>query len=386
MANSDTVTLDLTGPQSHRLKMEPGRGNLIVGPTGSKRRRPQPDLVVDPDSPVNWHVFDDMHTGAGSNWPRWIAYEGNDTSLFEWMRERATEGVEFLACRDLDLDLTNVKLTKLTLNPQGHRLRIRLPQTRLGLEIIGDPTLVQLSRANGDTDDLRMGISFSSDSAFNISTLSGLPYLRDMTAISIYCAVLGNDAFDCRSLLECRRLRSLTLYGAMRHLEALARLPLLEVLQLRFVSNLAGLPELSTWPKLRNFVAWNVDEKVGRTLRQSVRRRTISDGEFFSVSQLRSQRWFIEEHGLPFGGWTTKNERTASRAFKAASKLLRDASDTDGAKTAITGFVDVINALSGIETSERDDAGAAVSLLAELRLDLVSVDDANKWFDATRDF
>ena len=207
-----------------------------------------------------------------------------------------------------------------------------------------------------------------------------------MKKISVRCAVLGNDAFDCRSLLQCEQLRSLALYGAMRHLEALAQLPLLEDLQLRYVSNLAGLPELSTWPKLRFFVAWNIDEKVGRTLRQSIMRRTASDGERFMVSQLRSQRWFVEEHGLPFGGWTAKNERTASRAFKAASKLLRDASDTDGAKAAITGFVDVINALSGIETSEREDAGAAVSLLAKLRPDLINTEQANKWFDATRDF
>jgi len=374
----DTVTLSLTGSDSHKLVLAPGAGSLSVGPSGALRR---PDLVVEPDQMINWHVFDAMRTGAGDNWPRYISYEGSNTSLFTWMRERKTEEVTFAPSSNLEIDASDANLGGLTLRPGRHRITMTLPRKLQRLAIMGNPNLVDLSLPiDGQWPDMYL----ADDDSGTLTSAAGLPYLASVRSLGIRNTVLGAP-FDCRSLQALHHLTHIRLYGAMAHLHALAELQL-NGLELRFISDLDGLPDLSVWPELSYFIAWNVEESVGKTLRKAVKQLPDSEDNFFSVSQLRSKQWFIEEHGLPFGAWSSKNEKAASKAYKAASKALKTAATKAEARTVIVGFVDVINGLAGIETSERDDAGDAVAMLAQISPALTTSEEALAWFDEARDF
>ncbi|WP_266158010.1 hypothetical protein [Dyella silvatica] len=378
MNSADAVPLSLTGSDSHKLVIAPGMGSLVVGPSGGMRR---PDLIVEPDQAIDWHVFDKMRTGAGSNWPRYISYEGNDTSLFTWMRERETEEVTFAPSGDLEVDASDANLGGLTLKPGSHRIKMTLPRTLRRLSIMGNPKRVHLDvPVDGKWPDIYL----ADDDSGTLTSVDGLPYLASVQSLGIRNTVLGAP-FDCRSLLALRNLTHIRLYGAMAHLDALAELPL-NGLELRFVSDLDGLPDLGTWPGLSYFIAWNVEESVGKALRKAVKQLPDSEDTFFNVSQLRSKQWFIEEHGLPFASWTSKNEKIASKAYKAASKILKKATTKAEARNTMVAFVETINGLAGIETSERDDAGDAVALLAEVNPTLMTPEEALIWFDEIRDF
>ena len=378
MTSPAPIILSLTGPDSHSLALEVGVGSLRIAPDPAGT---QHELNAAPDDVINWAVFDDMRTGGGSNWPRWINYEGNDTSLFNWMHTRRTEAVSFTPHKDMELDLSDCKLTALTLYPRKHRMRIVLPRALHSLSIVGNPALVQCS-SQEDMGSLRIALGGGANGA--LTSVANLSYLHQSKNLSIRNAVLGAP-FDCKSLLEYRQLRSISLYGTMSHLEALAELQL-EALELRFIADLTGLPELSAWPQLRGLIAWNADETIGRRLRKEIKSRSTCDGDHFSVSQLRNREWFVEECGLPFGAWSSKNEKAASKAFKSAAKRLRAANGNDDARAAVVEFVERINQLQGIETAERDDVSVAAGLLATICPDLVSAEQVDAWLNDTRDF
>ncbi len=155
-------------------------------------------------------------------------------------------------------------------------------------------------------------------------------------------------------------------------------------LAVRYVPDLSGLPDPTAWPRLTSLIAWNVDEVVGRRLREQVKALGLSG--HVSVSKLRSPRWFAEEYGLPFSGWTTTQAAAATKAFRSASKKLAAASTEADAKAAIVAFVEVINDLEGIATAEREDAWLAVDLLAKLSAVPVSGEQIDDWFDEAREF
>ena len=210
------------------------------------------------------------------------------------------------------------------------------------------------------------------------------------SALAIEHDVMG-EPFDCRSLAALSHLRHLRVHGPVGHLDALAEVPL-ESLELRFVPDLAGLPAFEVWPHLTRFIAWNVDERAGKALRSRARARAKVlaaegvDEPFFSVSKLRSPRWFREEHGLPFAAWPAKSAKTATRAYREASRALDAATDSADARAAVTHFVDRLNALPDVMTSEREDAARAIVFLAETHPTHLDVDVALAWFDAVRDF
>ncbi|WP_240233410.1 hypothetical protein [Devosia lacusdianchii] len=374
--DAEIFTLSLTGPDSHRLKREPGVGSLILGPGDGQRR---PDLVVAPDQTIHWQVFDQMQTGAGYNWPRHIHYEGNDTALFAWMRQRETEQVTFLARADVTIDARDAKLGSLTLSPGAHCITITLPTALDHLSIMGDPNRVELNSPETLPD-----ITLVAPDKGTLGSVEGLHYLRSVKSLGIHNAVLDTP-FDCRSLLALGDLRRVRLHGAMANLDALAGMNL-RGLELRFIPNLDGLPDLSIWPELGYFVAWNVEETAGRALKQAIKRLPSGEDNYAGVSQLRSRQWFVEEYGLPFGAWPSKNEKAASKAYKLASKALTIATTQAEAKAVIIAFVQAINALPGIETSEREDTGNAVVLLARVKPDLAKPEEALAWFDGSRDF
>src|SRR5262245_9857885 len=49
--DNESITLDLTGPGSHSVLIEPGRGSFALGPEETGRRL---DAIVPLDAPINW--------------------------------------------------------------------------------------------------------------------------------------------------------------------------------------------------------------------------------------------------------------------------------------------------------------------------------------------
>jgi hypothetical protein len=89
---------------------------------------------------------------------------------------------------------------------------------------------------------------------------------------------------------------------------------------------------------------------------------------------------------MPFSGWDEKNAKTAVKAYKAALKEIRKVKTSDETQRVIAGFVEKINGLPDIETSEREDAGTAVGQLIEASGLSIPQEVWGEWFDAVRDF
>ncbi|WP_232733000.1 hypothetical protein [Achromobacter ruhlandii] len=139
--------LDLTGPGSHVLVTEPGRGNLVIGPAGMGRKA---DLHVAPDDAIHWPAFAPFATPAGSPWPRHIDYHGNDSGFAGWSAQRAIEQFTwapvFADTRRLDARMAKIQTLHIGLEAVTGRLEITLPEeTRLGLS--GDLTRIGVAGA-----------------------------------------------------------------------------------------------------------------------------------------------------------------------------------------------------------------------------------------------
>lgn len=358
--------ISLTGPGSHRLTIAPGVGSCSIG-------GPHADLPVAPGDRIDWTVFDRFSTPAGSAWPRWIRYEGDDTGWAAWSRHRPIEGFTWAPFAEHDVDAGEADIHGLGVRVGSAPLRLVLPAgTRFAAA--GDLTRF--------TPVLAPGAECPSlDFQPARGVLPVFPALSGATSVGVSVRPL-REPFDCASLLQFSRLGSLQLAGSLTNLEALAELRGLTGLQLRYVPDLTGLPPLTSWPGLSHLIAWNVDDREGRRLRTELRRdpREWRDS---SVSRLRTAEWFATEYRLPFSAWPSKSGRAAVKAFRTAESAIAAAGTEPETETAIREFVAAINRLPRIETTEREDAQAAVALLVAAT---PYGDAANRWFDDARDF
>ncbi|MEP7764415.1 hypothetical protein [Sanguibacter sp. 25GB23B1] len=383
MTTDTSVRLSFTGPDSHVLQRRPGVGSLTVGPAGGREK---PDLVVGPDDPVDWAVLDDQTLADGSPWPRYVRYEGADTSVLDWSRSRPVEGITFTAVRDTVLDADGAQVQQLHVRTEGHHVILRMASatTCRDLVISGDLTRVEL-HGHPDGTVPGVGIVLPAVAGEEPRGLPPLPALASATTLELRVDPLGAP-FDCRTLLQLSGLRSLSLQGALVHLDALADLPLTS-LALRFCPDLTGLPPLTTWPDLTSFIAWNIDDQAGKRLRKEIKR--LGDDHFsdyVGVSQLRARRWFVEEYGLPFAAWPKATAKDATRLFKGAAAWIAKATSEETVRTAVETFVFGVGELPGMETSEREDAAEAVRLLVSTSPVPVDDETAQSWFDAARSF
>lgn len=297
--------IDLTGPRSHTLVIEPGVGSLYIGPSQLGKKA---NLHVEPDTPIDWTVFEVFATPDGSPWPRFLYYTGSDVGFLDWARERPIEEMTWVPVLSADTvaDASQSKLHGLhiKLDPSENRLHLKLPKhlDYSRLSVSGD---LSCFPAEGD-------MPYSLTLAPRTSRRdNGVPFLLpDLGELhQVTNLTLQNEPLAQPISLECLsrfpNLTSLSLWGNFCDLDLLAGHTRLTHLELRFMPDLGDLPPLDAWPLLDRFIAYNVEEITGKRLRQQMKARakTRPWSDYASVSQLRKPEWWTTEFGRPFSSW-----------------------------------------------------------------------------------
>ncbi|MFE4709411.1 hypothetical protein ACFRAM_00945 [Paenibacillus sp. NPDC056722] len=381
--------IDLTGPRSHTLVIQPGVGSLSIGPPQLGKKA---DLHVEPDEVIDWTVFDAFATPAGSPWPRFLHYSGSDTGFLDWAQKRPIEEMTWspVLSADTVVDASQSILHGLhiELGPSGERLTLRLPQRPFRLNVSGD--LSRFLATGGMPSSLTLAPRTGRRKNDPPFILPDLGELHQVTSLMLHNAPLGQPiSLGC--LDRFPNLDSLSLWGNFCDMDSLARHTGLTNLELRFMPDLAGFPSLDTWPLLDRFIAYNVEETVGKRLRQQMKARakTRPWSGHASVSQLRKPEWWLTEFGRPFSSWPKRQAKLANEAFNVAQVSLAQARSFADAEAAITAFTMRFNTLKGIETTEREDLGEAVWQLSQsnhLIGQPITEEMAQSWFDAARDY
>lgn len=209
---------------------------------------------------------------------------------------------------------------------------------------------------------------------------------KNAASVDVSISPIGR-AFDCKSLLQFQNLTALNLKGNLVNLEALSELKHLERIGLRYVPDLSHMPKISDWVNLKSFIGYNVEETKGKLLRAELNKLLKErEMDYSGVTKLRKAIWFTTEYGIPFSDWDSKNSKFATNAYKACLKQIRRSQTEKEVQDAIICFIEAINQLNNIETSERDDVWIAVTQLIESFSSKISQKTAQKWFDEIRDF
>lgn len=391
MGGDRRIDISLTGEKSHQVNIPAGQGSFSIGTKGISKGKY--DVWVEEDSQINWAAFNELFTGHGQqhaerypcgNWPRIFYYSGNDKGFIDWSSQRPIEEFHWSPQENAVVDLTKANINRFFLHTEKNKIQISTGDHIRSLFLSGDLNNIAIKECTSIPY-----LHFSplcSPTEKQPYSLPSYTSLEKATSVDVSNSPLG-PAFDCRSLLQFQDLTSLNLTGNVTHLEALTEWENLERIGLRFVPDLTNMPKLMSWKNLKSFIGWNIEETAGKVLRTELN-QLLKEKEmnYSSVSKLRKAIWFITEYGIPFSGWEDKNAKVATKAYKTCLKEIKKSKTESDVRQAIVGFIDAINQLSNIETSEREDVGTAVSqLIASSVLD-ISQETGNKWFDEIRDF
>ncbi|WP_454695059.1 hypothetical protein [Achromobacter aegrifaciens] len=388
VSDAGRYQLNLTAPGSHVFAKEAGRGNVIIGPASLGKKA---DLHVAPDDAINWAAFEPFATPAGSPWPRHIDYCGNDSGFFDWSQQREIEqfgwAPAYSGRRVVDSSAAKIQTLLIRLDHVSGNLEATLPQVR-NLGLFGD--LARITFAGPLPGMLSLQPALARRPGAVAHVLPELGSLQNVSTLALHGAPLG-QAISLRGIDRFPALESLLLWGSFSDWEALAGLPRLTSLEIRFAPDLDGLPDLASWPMLDRFIAYNVDDAAGKRLKAQLkaREKIRAWGGYTSVSKLRKPAWWQAEYGRPFSGWSGSMAKSANAAYDTAKSALESAGDAAAVQAAISAFACHFNGMKGIETTEREDIGEAVWQFSQLdpveRLG-VSVEQTQRWFDEARDY
>ncbi|MBE1553989.1 hypothetical protein H4683_001064 [Filibacter limicola] len=140
--------IDLIGPRSHTLVIQPGVGSLSIGPSQLGKKA---DLHVATDAIIDWTVFDAFATPAGSPWPRFLHYAGSDAGFFDWAQKRPIEEMTWapILSEDTVADARQSNLQGLHIKlDQSERLSLKLPKGQLSQSdhLIGQPITEEMAQ------------------------------------------------------------------------------------------------------------------------------------------------------------------------------------------------------------------------------------------------
>lgn len=391
MSRDKPTHISLTGEKSHRISIPVGQGSFSIGTIGLSEGKF--DVWVDNCKPIHWSAFNEIYTGHGrqnaeqysyGNWPRWFYYSGNDKGFIEWSRKRHIERFHWTTYEDASIDITTASIYGFSLQVNKGHIEISIGSMTKELSLSGNIENIDIKKC-----DALPYLRFMPRGGQDETGPYELPLykrLEKAPSIDIDVPPIGRP-FDCKSLLQFTNLKSLSLSGNLANLDALAELKYLETIALRYVPDLTNMPSLSVWENLKNFIGWNIEETAGKVFKKEWNElaKTKELGHL-SVSQLRKKIWFTTEYGIPFSAWDGKSAKIATKAYKTCLKEIRKSKAKSEVRKAIIEFVEVINSLQNIETTEREDTGIAVLQLIESSALDISEETGIEWFDEVRDF
>lgn len=386
---SGRYLIDLTGPRSHTLVIQPGVGSLSIGPSQLGKKV---DIHVAPDAHIDWTVFEAFATPAGSPWPRFLYYTGSGSGFFEWAQTRPIEEMTWVpilsADTVVDASQSNLHGLHIVLDQPGGCLSLKLPKRHVRLSVSGD--LSRLSASGAMPSSLTLAPQTGRRKHDTPYMLPDLGELQQVASLTLQNTPMGQP-ISLKCLDQFPNLNSLSLRGNFCDLDLLAHIDRLTNLELRFMPDLGDLPPLNAWPLLDRFITYNVEEVAGKRLSQQMKTRakTRPWAGYASVSQLRKSEWWTTEFGRPFSSWPKRLAKLANEAYNVAQEALAHATSFDHAEAAITAFTVRFNTLKGIETTEREDLGEAVWQLSQSNHMIgqpITEEMAQSWFDAARDY
>ncbi|WP_151807465.1 hypothetical protein [Acinetobacter bereziniae] len=396
MDRDTPIYISLTGTDSHQIKIPAGQGSFSIGRIGMDKKKF--DVLVGENAVIDWDVFNTFYTPHGQqnahlhpygDWPRFFYYWGNDTSFVEWSKKRVIENFFWQPSRSLCLDLSDAQIRNLAIKSNDDLIKLTLDQSNnislYSLHLSGKIELFEI-KAKQEIHHIRIEPNTEKDQSVFAYHLPIIPDLAKISSLDVIVKPIG-QAFDCESLLQFPNLKNLNLTGNITNTACLKQLHQLERIGIRYAVNLEGFPALNTWENLSSFIAWNIDEKTGKTLNTQLKHLAKEKQlDYSSVSKLRSPIWFSTEYGIPFESWQSKNAKIAIKAYKSALKKISKAQNEQDVKESIIELIEMINTLPNIETVEREDTGVAVQQLVESSKFDIDQKIVNAWFDEFRDF
>lgn len=384
------IVLSLTGKDSHKVLIPAGQGSLSIGTIGNVKE--QYDLLVNEDDVIHWDTFNGYYSVAGweekqeypyGNWPRFFYYSGNDLGFIDWSCEREIEEFRWLPQKDMNVDFTHSMIYLLYIETGKYNIAFSLGERVSELHLCGNLENYSIRKCSKVP---RLHFKPEYNEKLDAYQLPVFPALKDAEEVKVEVSALSAP-FDCSSLLQFPHLKKLYLVGNVTNLEALKELENLEKLGIWDAPNLSGMPELSHWNHLKWIVGVNIDESVGKLLRKELSNlKKIRQFEYSCISQLRNPLWFETNYGIPFSYWGGVNEKKATSAYKKCLKEVKGANTEGEIKEAIINFVEKINRLENIESTERDDV--YISLCTIMKNAPIEIDNQKweTWFEQVREF
>ncbi|MBJ9903252.1 hypothetical protein [Acinetobacter bereziniae] len=396
MDRDTPIYISLTGTDSHQIKIPAGQGSFSIGRIGMDKKKF--DVLVGENAVIDWDVFNTFYTPHGQqnahlhpygDWPRFFYYWGNDIGFVEWSKKRVIENFFWQPSRSLCLDLSDAQIRNLAIKSNDDLIKLTLDQSNniglYSLHLSGKIELFEI-KATQKIDHIRIEPNTEKDQSVSAYHLPIITDLAKISSLDVIVKPIG-QALDCESLLQFPNLKNLNLTGNITNTACLKQLHQLERIGIRYAVNLEGFPALNTWENLSSFIAWNIDEKTGKTLNTQLKHLAQEKQlDYSSVSKLRSPIWFSTEYGIPFENWENKNAKIAIKAYKSALKKISKAQNEQDVKESIIELIEMINTLPNIETVEREDTGVAVQQLVEASKFDIDQEIVNAWFDEFRDF
>ncbi len=384
------LTISLTGEYSHQAFIQPGQGSFSIGVKGIDAEK-FTDVWVDKDDKINWDSFnrceiffperlkdDDVYSG----WPRFFYYTGNDIGFIEWSKKRNIEDFTWKPQMDMNVDFSNSHIGHLYIH-SNNKLDMIIGDYVKYLDLYGNLNNFKIVKCSKVPS---LGFYPEKDDKKEIYSLPIFDNFHN--AEELLVEVDPNGApFDCKSILQFPNLKLLHLVGNVTNLSSLKELKHLDKLGFWDSPDLSGLPKLDTWKELTKFVAMNIDENVGRRLKDEIKEMKKNEQyKFLSVNKLRNKLWFETEYGIPFSNWDSQMEKKATRIFKKCLKEVKSSLSEADVKKAILEYTSMFNKMDNIESVERDDIYSGLDTIMKNCPINIKYEDWFKWFDETRDF
>lgn len=386
-----TYNIPLTEGKLYKVTLPLGQGSLSIGTKGVSKGTY--DIWIEKDYDINWDAFNGLFTGYGQanreqfpygDWPRFFYYSGNDQGFVDWSYKRSIEEFHWFPQTDAAVDLTKANIRHLFIHAEKNTIQISTGDQLRSLTCSGCIKNIEL-KACAEIPH----ITFFLNDPQAEKLCYHLPVydvLKEAASVHIENSPVGL-AFDCAGLLQFPNLTNLNLNGNLTNLSALAELKNLERIGLRFVPDLQDMPKLAAWNGLKSFIGYNIEETSGKELRAELKKLLKEkEMDYSGVTKLRKKIWFTTEYGIPFSGWEDKNAKMAARAYKACWNEVKRSKAEKEVQEAIVKFVEIINGLEGIETSEREDVGDAIGQFADACSLEIAKEKWQLWFDEVRDF